>query len=236
MPDDDALIKFPRTSHLFWLGERPLRDDKLMEPADAERLLRAELSVEEKVDGANLGLSLDANGRVRAQSRGSFLHAGTKGQWELLWQWLAVRDDALRAGLAGVIAYGEWCYARHTVRYDALPDWFVLFDVYDRAAQRFWSRVRRDGWAREQKLPVAPLLAHGKQKRSGLETMLGSRSHLGRERAEGIYLRQDAGDWLEARAKLVRPGWVMADDTHWSARPLQTNRLAGDGGAPGGVH
>jgi hypothetical protein len=52
------------------------------------------------------------------------------------------------------------------------------------------------------------------------------RSALGTGPAEGIYLRWDEDDWLLARAKVVRPGWVMASDEHWSSRPIKTNRLA----------
>lgn len=38
------------------------------------------------------------------------------------------------------ILYGEWCAARHTVTYDALPDWFLAYDVYDTKEGRFFSR------------------------------------------------------------------------------------------------
>ena len=130
-------------------------------------------------------------------------------------------------GLDALIAFGEWCHARHTVSYDALPDWFLLFDVFDRAAGAFWSRERRDAFAAERGLHVAPLLGQGRQTRKALEKLLASRSRVGSAQVEGVYLRWDRGDWLAARAKVVREGWVMADDEHWSARPLEMNRLAG---------
>jgi len=222
----EGLTKFPRTPHLFWLGAGPLRDDKLLDPGEAERLLRLPVTVEEKIDGANLGLSLGADGRVLAQSRGGHIKAGTGGQWRPLWRWLATRNDDLRSGLEGIIAFGEWCYAQHTVAYDALPDWFLLFDVYDRSAGRFWSRDRRDRWAHDHGLSVVPCLAHGRQTRRSLEKLLTSKSRVGSATLEGVYLRWDEHDWLAARAKLVRADWVMADDRHWSARPLPTNQRA----------
>jgi hypothetical protein len=113
------------------------------------------------------------------------------------------------------------------VSYDSLPDWFLLFDVYDRRQRRFWSRVRRDEWARNAGLWTVPLVASGVLSLPALKRLpVGSR--LGRMPAEGVYLRWDDGDWLVARAKFVQPGWVMAGDEHWSSGALKTNRLRDD--------
>lgn len=223
----EGFVKFPRTPHLVWLGESTPRGDKLMQAAQAREWLRRAVSVEEKVDGANLGLSLGPDGRLRAQSRGHYLEPRTEGQWKPLWRWLAQREERLAAALGhALIAFGEWCYAEHSVAYDALPDWFLLFDIYDRAERRFQSRVRRDRFARQAALHTVPLLACGTLSLPALRKLLG-RSRLGAVPAEGAYLRWDEGDWLLARAKIVRPGWMMASDEHWSARVLKTNHLAG---------
>ena len=58
----EGFVKFPRTPHLVWLGGARPRGDKLMNPAEAKLLLRRGASVEEKVDGANLGLSIGPDG------------------------------------------------------------------------------------------------------------------------------------------------------------------------------
>jgi len=47
-----------------------------MTPQQTEQLLRDPVMIEEKLDGANLGLSLGDEG-IRAQNRGSYL--GEKG-------------------------------------------------------------------------------------------------------------------------------------------------------------
>src|SRR5712692_1214106 len=78
---EEGFVKFPRTPHLVWLGESSPRGDKLMAAADARQWLRRPMSVEEKVDGANLGLSIGADGRLRAQSRGHYLTPRSAGQW-----------------------------------------------------------------------------------------------------------------------------------------------------------
>jgi len=203
------------------------RDDKLVDPADAKVLLQRRTAVEEKVDGANCGLSIGSTGRICAQSRGHYLDPGTGGQWKALWGWLASRESQLTATLgSSLILFGEWCYAQHSVAYDALPDWMLVTDVYDRQANRFWSRLRRDALARRLGLAMVPLLAEGTFSATSLLALIGP-SRLGAGWAEGIYLRWDDGDWLLARAKVVRPGWTLADEEHWSARPLRENHLMG---------
>jgi ATP-dependent RNA circularization protein (DNA/RNA ligase family) len=211
----------------MWLGDAPLRGDKLMDATEVATWLEKPATVEEKVDGANLGLSLAADGRLRAQSRGQYLSPHAGGQWKPLWRWLAERERHLRAALDrySVIVFGEWCYAEHSVHYDALPDWFLLFDVYGLQEGRFWSRRRRDELARVAGLSTVPVLATGQFSPPTLRKLLGS-SRLGSVPAEGIYLRWDDQDWLLARAKMVRPGWLMASDEHWMSRPLQTNQLS----------
>jgi hypothetical protein len=222
----EGFVKFPRTPHLVWLGDSSRRGDKLIAAAEVDEWLCQPMSVEEKVDGANLGLSLDAGGRIRAQSRGHYLDPRAAGQWKPLWRWLAQRRERIRSVFApSLIAFGEWCYAEHSVSYDSLPDWFLLFDVYDRGESRFWSRVRRDELGRAAGLSTVPLVATGTFGLPALRKLL-VRSRLGSAPSEGIYLRWDDGDWLLARAKIVRRGWVMASDEHWSSGPLKTNRLA----------
>lgn len=222
----EDFVKFPRTPHLFWTGASQPRGDRVLAPAAASALLQQPAAVEEKVDGASIGFSVAETGEIRVQSRGRYLTRGERGQFQPLWSWLARRKDALHRALGTtLILFGEWCYARHTVHYNALPDWFLAYDVYDRTSRRFWSRERRDELAERMGVTSVPLVATGTFDRRRLERLL-DRSRLGQEPMEGLYLRWDEGPWLRARAKLVRPGWVPADDRHWSRRPLETNRLA----------
>lgn len=222
----EQFFKFPRTPHLGTLGSEPPRGDKLLGPAEASALLHRPLSVEEKVDGAGIGISISEHGLLRAQSRGDFIVPGTQGQFQPLWSWLATREERLRDALGTeLILFGEWCCARHSVAYDRLPDWFLAFDVFEKRTGRFWSRRRRDDLVLGLGLSSVPLVCEGIFDFAAITRLMGP-SRVGSAPMEGLVLRADDGTWLLERAKLVRPGWVQAEDEHWSKQPLVANRLA----------
>ncbi|AGX87330.1 RNA ligase family protein [Candidatus Symbiobacter mobilis] len=225
-------FRFPHTPHLAWLGEGTPRDDKVLLPNEVTALLAGDVAVEEKLDGANVGLSLSPDGRLRAQNRGQYLSAPHAGQFARLPAWLAQHDEALRSALApNLILFGEWCAARHSLDYAALPDWFLLFDVYDRSADRFWSSLRRNALASSACLVTVPPVLHGKTTVTALKQLVVTKaSHYRKGSLEGVVIRRESPEWCEARAKLVRPDFTQAIDTHWRKRALEWNRIVNTSG------
>jgi len=107
-------FKFPHTPHLLWLGETPCREDKVFSPEKAGAFVEGEVTVEEKVDGANIGFSLDETGVFRAQSRGNYLAHGSHPQFQPLWSWIESRRFSLIEALQpSLMLFGEWCFALH---------------------------------------------------------------------------------------------------------------------------
>ena len=49
---------------------------------------------------------------------------------------------------------------------------------------------------------------------------------------EGVVIRRESINWCEARAKLVRPDFTQAIDTHWRKRALEWNRIVNSSGIP----
>ena len=222
-------FRFPTTPHLAWLAQDGMpRDDKVLSPAEAQALLSGDVVVEEKLDGANLGLSLSPDGTVLAQNRGQYLGEPYVGQFARLPAWLAQHKSSLLAVLRPeLMLFGEWCAARHSLDYDTLPDWFLLFDVYDRSKRRFWSTSRRNALASEVGLFTVPRILSGRTTLAALKQLvMDTASHYRAELPlEGVVVRRESAEWCEARAKLVRPDFAQAIDTHWSKRTIDWNRV-----------
>jgi ATP-dependent RNA circularization protein (DNA/RNA ligase family) len=220
-------FRFPRTPHLAWLGDALPRDDKLLSASEARALLADDVAVEEKLDGANLGISVGADGKLRAQNRGQYVTPTALGQFKNLTHWMDLRERALANALgANLILFGEWCAARHSLHYVNLPDWFVAFDVFDRAVSRFWSTSRRDSLARGLGLSVVPTLLQGTTSLPTLKSLVESASsQFGGGPVEGIVIRKQSSDWLTTRAKLVRAEFVQEIGEHWRQRPIEWNQL-----------
>lgn len=221
-------FRFPHTPHLSWLGTGHPRDDKLLAETEIHELLSGDVVVEEKVDGANLGISITSDGRPKLQNRGQYLSPPFQGQFSRLSSWLPIHEHSLSASLRpSMILFGEWCTAKHSLDYTNLPDWFIGFDIYDRAEDKFWSTRKRDDFLEEAGLSPIARVFEGKVTLPKLrEILMTQESHYRDGGLEGLIIRKESGDWLEAKAKLVHPGFTQSIDEHWSRRQLDWNRLA----------
>lgn len=220
-------FRYPHTPHIAWLGDGFPRDDKVLGPDDAASLLEGNVIVEEKLDGANLGFSISPDGLLRAQNRGQFLSPPFTGQFARLGNWLASHEDRLFDALScRLVVFGEWCTARHSLDYDRLPDWWLMFDVYDRVSGRFWSTARRNELAAELEVSVVPCLHRGHANMEQLRIWLTneqSRFRIGE--VEGLVIRKEDALWLSACAKLVHPAFTQAIGDHWRGRPIEWNSV-----------
>ena len=125
-----------------------------------------------------------------------------------------------------LLLFGEWCAARHSLDYTALPDWFLLFDVYDRGAGKFWCSVRRNALAEQAGLKLVPQVFYGKTSVKALiEHVQNTPSHYRNGPLEGLVIRRESADWCEARAKIVRADFTQAIEQHWRKRAIEWNRV-----------
>lgn len=219
-------FRFPHTPHIQWLGKEKPREDKLLSDFSVQKMLAAELTIEEKLDGANIGFSIGPDGQIRAQNRGAWIEQDVCGQFKHLWSWVKRYEMGLIDHLSeSLILFGEWCYAQHSVAYSALPDMFIGFDVYDRSQQQFYSVKKRNELFELLDISAIPPLVTGHLSLAELHILLDRPSNYGARYLEGIYLRQDNDLWLQQRAKLVRNDFIQAIKEHWSKKKIIPNLL-----------
>jgi hypothetical protein len=233
-----TLHKYPRTHHLE--GSRLQPGDEDLSAVPFARLAGRFLVVEEKLDGANTGLSFDADGKLWLQSRGHFLTGGVREKhFHLFKQWANAHTAALRPALADrYVLYGEWLYAKHTIFYDRLPHYFLEFDVLDTQIGAFLSTERRrellaglpiasvpvlrtgPAWTLQELVAlIGPSLYKGPDWRERLTAVCAARGVDGDhawaetdhfDQMEGLYLKVEEGGRVVERYKYIRPSFLTS--------------------------
>jgi hypothetical protein len=232
-----AILKYPRTPHLE--GSRLQPGDEGHEHVPLVSLRGQHAVVEEKLDGANVGISFTEGGELLLQSRGHYLGGGRERHFALFKQWASAHESRLLERLEDrCVMYGEWLHAKHSVSYDVLPHWFCEFDVYDRRDGVFLSTPRRQALlagspvlsvpvVHEGELPVSvktlralvrPSLAKsGRWKqafeesveRQGLDLALAWKQTDKSVLSEGLYVKVENEREVLGRFKWVRPDFVQ---------------------------
>jgi protein-tyrosine phosphatase/energy-coupling factor transporter ATP-binding protein EcfA2 len=211
--------KFPRTHHVYSLGGAS-RDDLVMTQQESEAFLNRDVIVEEKVDGANLGISIEPDTyKILFQNRSHYITHNTHSQFKKLSHWAEQHSsqlfDILEPGRH--ILFGEWLYSKHTVAYNQLPNYFVVFDLYDKKQKQFYSRKHIEKLLEKTDLPLVPLVFEGKlTSKKDVIDLLDTISKYGDEKIEGLYIKiiSDDGSYVINRGKVVRPNFI--NDHFWT--------------------
>ena len=106
----DRIIKYPRTQHIE--GSRLMPGDEDLDSVPFSTIAGRHLVVEEKVDGANAGLSFSEQGELLLQSRGHYLTGGYgERHFALFKQWAHHHSPLFREVIGHrYVVYGEWLY------------------------------------------------------------------------------------------------------------------------------
>jgi ATP-dependent RNA circularization protein (DNA/RNA ligase family) len=236
------MIKFPKTYRLKSVLER----DGIY-----TKFKNLNAVIEEKVDGANSGISFDSDGNLLLQSRGHYLegHARER-QFNLFKTWANQNIEYLFDILQDkYLLFGEWCYAKHHIFYDNLPHYFLAFDLYDKKEEKFLSNHRFKEVIKGDIIHTVPLLYEARFdkinnfgqfiKNTSLKTKdwrqklieMASYEEFTHtdpsDLMEGIYVKIENDDYVVDRMKNPRPEFTKAinDDDHWMDRPIVTNLL-----------
>ena len=219
--------KYPRTSHLPW-SPGGTKEDRILANVDA--LLHRELVITEKLDGSNVCLEREqvfARSHNDAPRHPSFdalkaVHAALRWQIPAYWQ-----------------LFGEWLWARHSIAYNRLPTFLLIFGIRDTSEMVWLSWEETVAACNNMNLKTVPVLWRGivqaeAELQTRIEALLQKRSY-GPEQ-EGLVVRI-AESFVDAEfgksvAKWVRQHHVQTNE-HWNSQQITRNLLAADN-APDG--
>jgi len=205
-------IKYPRTPHLPWSPGFTLDDVNLK---NVEHLIDTDIIVTEKLDGENTTITLDY---THARSLDSRDHPSR--HW-LKNMWMQKRHELPK----GLRIHGENLYAKHSIKYEELPSYFIVFAVSEGANFKSWDETVE--WCQLLDFKHAPVLYRGKFNEKFIKDLYTGKSKFGGDQ-EGYVVRKAGGfpiaDFGKNVAKFVRKGHVQTDQ-HWMTQKMEVNKL-----------
>jgi hypothetical protein len=203
-------IKYPRTLHLPW-SPGATSDDVCL--TSVNHFLGKQIIVTEKMDRENTTLYSDG---CHARSLDSRYHPSR--------EWIRALQGRIGQDIPeGWRICGENLYAKHSVAYDCLPSFFLVFSVWN-ADNVCLSWKDTLDWIALLGLCSVPVLYQGVFDEQYMRDLT-----LDLTKQEGYVVRlADAYSFeifSQSVAKWVRPGHVQTDQ-HWMAKAVEKNNLA----------
>lgn len=212
--------KYNRTFHMPW-SEGATNDDKRATSVDS--LIGKEIVLTEKMDGSNT--SLEADGCFARTHAGPPTHKS--------FDQLKALHASIKHNLSIDLQYfGEWCYAKHSIEYNELPGYFLLFNVRDLTVDNWFDWDGVELLAKELNIPTVPVLFRGtvnseKELKELVESFMLQPSACGGIR-EGVVARVAKDfydeDFSTNVMKCVRKNHVQTSD-HWKDQEIVKNKL-----------
>lgn len=204
-------MKYPRTYHLPW-SPGTTSDDKIQH--DLSGFENMPVIITEKMDGENTSMT---KYKIWARSLDSNNHPSrnwVKGLWG------EIRHDIPD----GWRICGENLYARHSIEYENLPSYFMVFSIWDGETCLDWKTTIE--WCSLLGLQTVPVLWSGIWNTDFIQTF---HAQLNLSDQEGFVVRNamsfQISDFQNNVVKWVRAGHVRTDK-HWSNMPIVKNKLA----------
>ena len=180
----------------------------------------------EKVDGAQMGFSINEDFQIMVQNRSHYVTSQSAAQFKLLDKWVHQHRDDLYSILdKDHILFGEWMYAKHSIEYNNLPDYFMAFDLYNKRERVFYNRHVLEQKLEGTQIQIVRIMYQGLIDKKQLLELIEQPSEYTNSRVEGVYLKVFEGKYVKYRSKLVRNDF-LAGNQHWSKREVQPNQLS----------
>jgi len=193
--------------------------------ADVSKLLNGNITILEKIDGANVGV-IRKKDYFKLQKRGSLVDSSEHEQFGYFKMWSQVNHDRLMEIPKDTVLYGELTRCKHTIFYNDLPDHFLAFGWFNVKTRTFYHWEELEELCDKIGISTAPFIAQGSGfTKDELFDLIPDPSAYGSEPAEGIvawnYKKQ-------MRGKIVRAEFQEDIDKsgHWRHKKMVMNKLS----------
>lgn len=207
---NEMKVKYPRTYHLQWSPGKT-SDDKTQ--YDLSSFEGKEIIITEKMDGENSTLSRDY---IHARSLDSRDHPSR--HW-LKGLWGRIRFDIPD----GWRICGENLYAKHSIYYDSLPTYFMVFSIWNEKNICLSVDETLD-WCELLGLDFVPILYRGIFDLDFIKEFKVDTST-----KEGFVIRVTGefpySEFNKNVVKWVRKGHISDDKKHWMSTKIIPNKL-----------
>lgn len=211
--EHSTLQKYPRTPHLPWSPGFTVDDEVC---SDVSHFSNREIVVTEKMDGENTSFYRN---HLHARSLDSGHHPSRTWVKQLHAQ---ISQDIPE----GWRVCGENLYAKHSLAYDNLPSFFMVFSIWnDRNEALPWSDTEE--WSQLLGLVTVPVLYRGPWEESIVRASYNPKEHF--YNREGYVVRVADSfaykDFAKSVGKYVRKNHVQSSE-HWMHMQVVPNGLA----------
>jgi hypothetical protein len=206
-------VKYPRTYHLPW--SNLLKDDRMMKDDSCFTGKRVICSL--KMDGENTS---GYNDHIHARSIESSSHP-TRNWVKGLWSRISyLLDDNMRI-------CGENLYAVHSVKYDNLPSYFMMFSMWIDNTCLSWDETVE--YAKILGLETVPVIYDDIYDKDAIIKAFQPYENTNEGYVIRIADEFTYGDFRRSVGKFVRPEFrqiVNNSHGHWISKKIETNGLS----------
>jgi hypothetical protein len=210
--DFTKYIKYPRTYHMP--GSLGTKDDKMLE--DDSQFYNKKVVVTLKMDGENTTWYNDYSHARSIDSGSHESRNWVKGLWaQKAWQ----LSEGMRI-------CGENLYAQHTIHYDSLPSYFMVFSIWDKLKCLSWEETEE--YIQLLELECVPVIFKGNYNRKEIDAEFEKY----KDSNEGYVIRIEDefnyGDFRKSVAKYVQPQFrqqINNSHGHWISKKIIQNKI-----------
>lgn len=178
--------------------------------------------IQEKIDGANMGISWLNDGPV-IRNRENVLRKGysriktpAKRQFTTAWNWIHEHEEDIKIveeiWQSPITIFGDWMFAQHSLEYDKLPDWFIAYDIWSVEDNKFLSPDIVDKLLSQTKIEYIKPIQLNLETIEDIIQLSERNSDFRSGICEGIVIKTNKKEFLDKTWKVVNKHFTRRED------------------------